>query len=325
MSDVMYSRNKLTHGLIECYLNNPESWNSSGHTIYGFQNIHFDQFNFSGKKLSGLTFNNCNLDKCLFTNTEFNKVEFVECDINDTNFSQSDLKYTRFNFCNMEYSRFDSCKLLLCKFVNNKMGGCTFKKSKPNTVSFYKVDLDNSDWGESEILFNVFENSTLKNATMTNLRFIRSGLRRVSLIGTNFSGSSGFLDSIEYIDANFGEDASGLIVYKIFDIYQHNPKWIVKEDSVITEIVNPDRTDYYGCGIHVGSEKWLANYIRTNTDPKHCCGVKDIWQCYIRREWLSGVIVPYETDGEIRTSRLQLYKKLSDKEINEILEDHEED
>jgi hypothetical protein len=206
------------------------------------------------------------------------------------------------------------------------MGGCIFKKSKPNTVSFDKVDLDDSNWDESEILFNVFENSTLKNATMTNLRFIRSGLRRVSLIGTNFSGSSGFLDPIEYIDANFCEDASGLIVYKIFgDYHKPNPKWIIKEDSIITDIVNPDRTDYHGCGIHVGSEKWLANYIRTNTDPKHGRGVKDIWECYIRREWFPGIVVPYETDGEIRTSRLQLYKKLSDKEIDEILEDHEED
>ncbi len=327
MSDVMYSRNKLSHEIIEHELNNPKSWTSSSHTIYGFQNIDFDKFNFSGKKLNGLTFQNCNLRHCFFTDTELEKIEFIDCDLHEVSFWMGILKNVHFSFCNMEHSSFVSSKISFSKFLNNKIMESCFNKSKITHTDFNKNDLTESKWENSEILFTGFPYSELKRAIMTNVRFVKLSLYHTDLAETNFSGSTGLLDPIEYIDANFGEDASGLIVFKIFGIYHKpNPEWIIKPDSIITEIVNPDRTVDYGCGINVSTETWIANYLKTSSYlNKTTIDEREIWQGYIRTSWFPGIIVPYGTDGQIRTSRLQLHNKLSDKEIEEILEDYKED
>lgn len=327
MSDIEYIKSKLSHETIEHELNNPQSWNSSGHTIYGFQNIDFDKFNFSDRKLNGLTFKNCKLRQCYFTATELEKIEFIDCDLSESSFWMGKLKNVRFNFCNIEHSSFISSKISFCQFMDNKIRESHFRESKIDHTNFRKSDLIETNWENSEISFTSFEYSDLKRAVMTNVRFVKPTLYHLGLVETNFSGSTGLLDPVEYIDANFGEDASGLIVFKIFGIsYKPNPNWIIKPDSIITEIVNPDRTVTCGCGINVGTETWLGRYLSTSSYlNKTAVGEREIWQGYIRSSWFPGIIVPYTPDGQIRTSRLQLHKKLSLKEIQELIDEYRSD
>ncbi len=316
MSDIEYFKNKLPHETIEHKLNNQESWTSSGHTIYGFQNIDFDKFNFSRKKLSGLTFKNCNLRHCLFTATELDKVEFIDCDLSDSRFWIAKITNLNISSCNLDNSSFMESRIQFSRFQSTSMIMTNFEKSKMKDVVFNTVNLTDSKWNESELTSILFTHSILKRARLKQVKFVKPLFRDVNLSETNFSGSTGLLDPISYIYENFEENDFGIIVYKVFGLHHDpNPAWIIKEDSIIIENVNPDRTCNYTCGINVGSKKWLSSsndYINMN-------GQKDIWKCFIRNEWFPGIVVPYESYGQIRTARLQLYKKLSQEEIEEII------
>lgn len=316
MSDVMYSRNKLNHEQIEYHLQHPDSWKAGGHTIYGFKNINFGQFNFSSKKLTGINFNNCDLSKCLFSNTELDRIDFCDCDLSDSRFWIAKITNLNISSCNLDNSSFMESKIQYSRFQSTSMIMTNFEKSKMKDVVFNTVNLTDSKWNKSELTSILFMHSVLKRARLKQVKFVKPLFRDVNLSETNFSGSTGLLDPISYIYENFEENDFGIIVYKVFGLHHDpNPEWVIKEDSIIIENVNPDRTCNYTCGINVGSKKWLSSsndYINMN-------GQKDVWKCFIRNEWFPGIVVPYENDGQIRTARLQLYKKLSQEEIEEII------
>ena len=72
--------------------------------------------------------------------------------------------------------------------------------------------------------------------------------------------------------------------------------WKIEPASFVEEVVNPLPTIDCGCGVNFGTLGWVnANY-----------GNADIWRCRIRWEDLAGVVVPYNTDGKARCSRLEL-------------------
>ena len=107
-------------------------------------------------------------------------------------------------------------------------------------------------------------------------------------------------NSADYIMAHFDKTGDGIIVYKTFNNYQQsNPSWVIEEGSVIEENVNHNRTNNCGCGVNVATLNWVRG---------HGGQGRDIWECLIRWEWLSDVVVPYHTDGKIRAGRVQLVK-----------------
>jgi hypothetical protein len=97
---------------------------------------------------------------------------------------------------------------------------------------------------------------------------------------------------------NFKKTKQGFVVYKTFNSqFPANTGWIIKPKSIIEEVVNPERTIDCACGVNVATLDWIK---------KETSG--DIWQCVIKWEWLAGVVVPYHTDGKIRTEKVQLIK-----------------
>ena len=104
------------------------------------------------------------------------------------------------------------------------------------------------------------------------------------------------MSAINFLEANFERTTEGYVVYKTFNgSYVPNPNWKIEHNSIIEEVVNPERQSVCGCGINVATLEWVkANYKG------------DIWKCLIKWEWLAGVIVPYATNGKIRCERVQL-------------------
>ena len=140
------------------------------------------------------------------------------------------------------------------------------------------------------------EGANLEGATLREATLEGANLEGANLEGANLSESTGLLDPIDYLEKNFETTADGIIAYKSFGHLYHSPAgWAIAPNSIITETVNPNRTDNCGCGVNVATREWIAN----NTQ-----GV--VWRVLIRWAWLPGVIVPYNTDGKIRCSRVEL-------------------
>ncbi|MCU0079318.1 pentapeptide repeat-containing protein [Extibacter muris] len=152
------------------------------------------------------------------------------------------------------------------------------------------ADLSGANMSGADLSYADLSCADLRHANLSD-----ADLRRADL-----SGAVGILDAIDYLGANFERTNEGYIVFKAFDSHYPAPdRWEIKEGEVITEICNPDRTCQCGCGINV------APYQRVKATHE-----STIYKLLIKFEWLAGVVVPFGTDGNIRTSRAQILGKV---------------
>ena len=154
------------------------------------------------------------------------------------------------------------------------------------------ADLSGADLGGANLRHANLSGADLRCADLSD-----ANLRHVDLSGADLSGAKGILNPIEYLEKNFERNDQGIIVYKSFGENYINPNWKIEEGSIIEEVVNPLPTVISGCGINVATKEWAKRKCHNQ-----------IWKCLIRWEWLAGVVVPYQTDGVIRASKVQLIK-----------------
>lgn len=122
-------------------------------------------------------------------------------------------------------------------------------------------------------------------------------LSGADLRNADLSCAEGLPLTSDYLKEHFEFTADGMIAYKVFaGMYTPPKKWVLQPSSVITENVNPNRTDVCGCGINVASLDWVREEYPD----------RDIWKILIRYEWLCGIVVPYNTDGKIRCEKAEL-------------------
>ena len=138
------------------------------------------------------------------------------------------------------------------------------------------------------------------NLSYANLSY--ADLSEADLRRADLSEADNLSSSIDYLKDHFEFTKDGMIAYKCFNgSYNPPEKWVIQQGSIITENVNACRADVCGCGINVAPLEWVKNEYPN----------KEIWKILIRWEWLSGVCVPYNTDGKIRCERAELVEVAS--------------
>ena len=143
--------------------------------------------------------------------------------------------------------------------------------------------------------------ANLSGADLSGADLSGADLYRANLSGANLSGAKNLLSPINYLKENFERTDEGYIVYKCFNnMYSAPDKWDISIGSVIEEEVNPNRTTICGCGINVAPLDWVRN------EYPH----RQVYKLLIRWEWLAGVVVPYNTDGQIRCARAEIIERL---------------
>ena len=159
-----------------------------------------------------------------------------------------------------------------------------------------KADLGGANLSDANLSGADLRCANLRCANLSDADLSKADLSKADLGGANLSGTQGVLDAIDYIRSNFERTEEGYIAYKTFgSTYEPPERWRLENGEVITESCNPDRTCECGCGINVATLEW----VKENSLGK-------IYKLLIRYEWLAGVVVPYMTDGKIRTSRAQI-------------------
>ena len=157
------------------------------------------------------------------------------------------------------------------------------------------ASLSSADLSSADLRYADLSSADLSYANLRSANLSSADLRYA-----NLSYAKNLLSQTQYIKDNFKKSKNGIIVYKTFgEINAPNDTWMIKPKSILEEVVSPCRTIDCACGINVGTLAW----VKSNT-------IKEIWQCLIRWEWMVGVVVSYNTDGKIRTEKLQLIKKI---------------
>lgn len=257
-----------------------------------FENCVFNGTNFAFSRLNDTSFTNCEIKDGIFSKSKFKRVDFNDNIISNSNFKNLDAKYLIFNDTKIHNSNFDGSKFNNTEIVGSDLINCELTNCNISNIEIRVSNLSHSYFNKSIFYgYNIFD--------------------IVNLNSVNFSRSTGLLNPIDYLKDNFKFDKDGnLIVYKIFNwAYPKNPNWNIKENSIITEEVNYDRTLNCACGINVGTSDYIYDVTLQIKDDFN------IWECIIKPEWFPGIVVPYFDLRKIRTSKLMLIKNVKREDL----------
>jgi uncharacterized protein YjbI with pentapeptide repeats len=164
------------------------------------------------------------------------------------------------------------------------------------------ADLSRADLSGADLSWANLGGANLSGANLSGANLCWANLRGANLGGANLSGANGLknLDALEWFRKSFKKTKRGVIVYKCFGgTYSANPAWKIEPGAVISENCNPNPTDDCGCGVNFATLEWVKREHPGKT----------IWRCLIPFAWLPGVVVPWNTDGKARCSKLILLRE----------------
>ena len=183
----------------------------------------------------------------------------------------------------------------------SNLSGSNLSGANLSGINLSGADLSGADLRETDLICASLICADLSGADLSGADLSDADLYHANLSGANLSGAKNLLSPINYLKENFERTDEGYIVYKCFNnMYSAPDKWDISIGSVIEEEVNPNRTTICGCGINVAPLDWVRN------EYPH----RQVYKLLIRWEWLSGVVVPYNTDGKIRCARAEIIEKV---------------
>lgn len=194
------------------------------------------------------------------------KADLSDADLSEANLSGADLRYADLSRANLSRAN---------------LSGANLRYANLSRADLSRADLSGANLSEADLRYADLSGANLRYADLSE---------------ANLSRAKELLSAIDYLKEHFEFTSDGIIAYKTFNgSYNPPKKWVIQSGSIITENVNPNRTNLCGCGINVAPLDWVRSHYNG-----------DIWKVLIRWEWLAGVIVPYNTDGKIRCERVEL-------------------
>lgn len=145
--------------------------------------------------------------------------------------------------------------------------------------------------------------ANLSSANLCYANLSSANLSYADLCYANLSEAKNIITMADWFDKTFKHNTKGYIVYKAIGNTSYTPReeWKIKAGEYLTENVNRNSYDLCGCGVNFGTLEFIKQNYRD---------AKEIWECLIEYKDLVDTIVPINSDGKARTSRLKLIKKL---------------
>jgi uncharacterized protein YjbI with pentapeptide repeats len=227
--------------------------------------------------------------KWLFGDKEGERAVLSEAVLSDANLRRADLRRANLSDANLRRANLSEADLRWAD-----LSGANLREADLREADLRGADLRGADLSGADL-----SDANLRRADLRGADLSGANLRWADLSEAVLSGCKGLLSPIDYLKKNFEKTKKGYICYKTFNSNYETPNyWEIKKNSIITEVVNADRTVDCACGVNVGTLEWVQKNNNNN-------GYK-IWKCLIEWEWLAGVVVPYHTDGKIRCEKIRL-------------------
>jgi hypothetical protein len=259
--------------------------------------------------LAGVRFTESDFYDLDFSGENISKSLFKNCDFNHTNFDQADLSETVFENCQFSYSSFKNALLDKSRFQNCYLHGSNFSNANLHETTFAKCSLGRAMFDNAKLFDVYFIDSGLCIATFVNAVMYNVTWQQIDIGIVDLSGVKGLPDPSKWMEENFLALSNGYIVYKSFSPTTpyaniRPASWVIKAGEYIEEVVNQSPTVTCGCGVNFGTFGYIQKqfWYRKNNH--------NIWMCLIEWKDLPSVVVPYNTEGAARCSRLQLIRKI---------------
>ena len=243
-------------------------------------------------------------------------------------FDSSELHHTYFknvHFFNCSFIKssliracFQDCEFTQCEFEGANLTGASI-----NSSTFRSSTLHGTIFSQAVINDSMINDSIITDADLRGVEMSRSTIKSTSLAKSilgnndftcnafwhvNLSGVRGLLDPGQWMRENFQTVEEGYIVYKAIGqtTYSAPSHWRIEKDAYLTEVCNTDPWQDCGCGVNFGTFEWVNKFYRLEL----LNGYVDMYRCLIEWPDLTGVVVPYETNGKARCSRLKILERI---------------
>ncbi len=218
---------------------------------------------------------------------------------------------------NLSDIEFRNCKFMghrNINFSNSVFKDCSFSEGNYEDCDFRSSRFENADFSWCKILSCNFSDATFKESSFNRSECLNCDFTDVEFVDTNLDGidlsRSKLPNQLDYLKENFEFTKKGLICYKtIGEHYRPNPNWKIAPGEYIEETVLTDRTNECGCGINVGT----AKYVFCNSS------IQEIWVCLIEFQDFIDLVVPFNSCGKIRAGRVKLLKTITHRQLRNII------
>jgi uncharacterized protein YjbI with pentapeptide repeats len=218
-------------------------------------------------------------------------------DLSGANLSYADLSGANLSYANLCGADLSGANLSYANLCGTNLSGTNLSYANLCGANLSYADLSGANLSYANLC-----GADLSGANLSYANLCGADLRDADLSGANLSGAKNLLNPVLWLAENFEHDDLGYIVYKAIGNTSFNPPehWQIEAGSYLEEVPNPLPTVECGCGVNFATLTWVRD------NHPRCA----IWRCRIRWTDLAGVVVPYNTDGKARCSRLELLETL---------------
>ena len=231
------------------------------------------------------------------TDANLTDAHLIGADLSAANLTDADLAHANLAGANLTYSILTYADLTRANLTDAKLTDANLTYANLTCAILAGADLTYTKLTRAKL-----EGANLAGANLTD-----ADLAHAKLGDANLSRATGLLNASDGLANRFErhKTEAGYVVYKAFGETDFGseqksrwPKVNRTPSYVLTETVNPERTDLCGSGVNFGTLKWIkANYAGKRID---------IWSCLLADRDLADCVVPYNTDGKARCGRLTL-------------------
>jgi hypothetical protein len=176
-------------------------------------------------------------------------------------------------------------------------------------ASLRMANLENAYLGSANLDNTILYHASLASCDLRAASLHNAVLKWATLHDADLSGATGLLSQSRWLRSNFKFQDGLILAYKI----QANitdtdwpTEWRWVKGSILTEVVNPCRTDDCGCGVNVATLEWCL-YVKGQLRAYRGA---PIWKVLVDP---AGAVVPYATDGKFRAEWVRLVEPWEEK------------
>jgi len=203
--------------------------------------------------------------------------------LSDADLSRADLSGANLSGANLSYADLSGANLIRADLSGANLSGANLSRADLSGANLSGANLSGANLSRADL-----SGANLSDANLSDADLSRADLSRVKNL----------LNPVVWLAENFTADELGYIVYKAIGDTSYDPpaRWKIEAGALLEEVPNPLPTVECGCGVNFATLKWVKeNHSRSK-----------IWRCRIRWLDLPGIVVPFNTDGKARCSRLEL-------------------
>jgi uncharacterized protein YjbI with pentapeptide repeats len=289
-------------------LKRPDTWNKwrskDPEAIIDLRGANLRYADLHEADLRGANLYEANLYGADLSNANLSGADLHRADLRGANLSGANLGRANLRRADLYEASLSGADLSGANLSRASLSEANLRGAKLSGADLHEADLRYADLREADLSGANLSRANMYRANLSGADLGGADLRGASLYEANLSEVTRLPDTTAWLDANFERTEQGWLVFKSFGMcYQPPLYWKIEAGAELSETVEADRRIECAAGINVATRAWFAE-----RGPEWMLTLSNLWKAVIPFD--ATIIVPYTTDGKVRTDRLILKERI---------------